>query len=98
MPQLVRAGCAKNIDALALEVLCEKWVEYRKAQDYLNENGGIIVSPNGYPQLSPQYSMAKQALADFGKIMTEFGMTPASRSKITTKDSEKPKNDRFSNL
>lgn len=97
VPQLVRAGVAKDIDQMALEVLCEKWSEYREAQRKIAEHGFLVRTPNGYPQVSPYYSVAKQALNDFGKMMTEFGMTPASRSKVST-DSGGIKNDRFSGI
>ena len=89
VPKLIKAGVATNIDVYALEALCEKWCEYRIAQDSLNERGSVILTRTGVPQLSPYYSVAKQALGDFGKLMTEFGMTASSRTKIKSDDGSK---------
>ena len=43
----------------------------------------------GYEQQRPEVSIAKNALADVKAFLTEFGMTPASRSKIDLKLDEK---------
>lgn len=83
VPQLIRAGVATDIDESALRVLCEKWIEYRTFQSKVDEYGPVIKAPKSdYIQLSPYYTGMKQALADWQKMMTEFGMTPASRTKI----------------
>tara|TARA_B100000809_G_scaffold128677_1_gene126725 strand:- start:1247 stop:1699 length:453 start_codon:yes stop_codon:yes gene_type:complete len=91
VPKLIKAGVATNIDSYALEALCEKWCEFREAQTKLNDNGTVILTPSGFPQLSPYYSISKQALNDFGKLMTEFGMTASSRTKIKAGDEGKGK-------
>lgn len=82
VPQLVKAGVATNIDRYALECLVEKWAEYRWAQQQIEEHGYLVRAPSGYPQLSPYYSIAQKALKEFKDLMTEFGMTPSSRSGI----------------
>ena len=46
--------------------------------------GMIVKSPNGYPMLSPFLSVIKAALAQMKGFMVEFGMTPSSRSRIST--------------
>lgn len=98
VPQLIRAGAATNIDSYALEMLVNKWCDYKEAQDKLDDLGQIIRSPNGYPQLSPYYSVAKSAFSDFGKLMTEFGMTPASRTKIKVESGTNKKSSRFDGI
>jgi threonine dehydratase len=44
---------------------------------------GVVKSPTGYPIQSPYVSIANRQTEIMMKIATEFGFTPASRSRIS---------------
>ena len=45
-------------------------------------HGAIVKTPSGYWQQVPQVSIAQQYLKDMHKFAEQFGLTPASRSRI----------------
>ena len=95
---MIRAGVVTKLDVYGLEAMCEKWVEFRDAQDSLNDGGQVVRTTGGNIVLSPFYSVAKQALSDFGRLMTEFGMTPSSRTRIKVDSVDGKGSGRFDNL
>jgi P27 family predicted phage terminase small subunit len=48
----------------------------------VDKHGAMIKSPNGFPIQSPYLSHYNQQVATVMKIASEFGFTPASRSRI----------------
>lgn len=82
VPQLIEVGVAQTVDVQALEMLCEKWVEWRGAQDKLNSTGLVTKAPSGYPMMNPYYTITIQLGKEIRSLLSEFGMTPASRQKI----------------
>ena len=50
---------------------------------HLREEGSIHRTPNGHQQPSPWDTIARQHSALMYKYLTEFGLTPATRSKVT---------------
>jgi P27 family predicted phage terminase small subunit len=51
-------------------------------------NGMVSVTSNGNVIMEPMLSVRKQAMEQMHKFLTEFGMTPASRSRIVVDKSE----------
>ena len=51
-------------------------------------NGMVAVTSNGNAIIEPLLSVRKQAMEQMHKFLTEFGMTPASRSRIIVDKSE----------
>ena len=88
MPNLIRAGVAKEVDVYSLEMLVEKWVEWRDVQDKVNSTGLVIKAPSGYPIMNPYYTMSMQIGKEVGRMLSEFGMTPSSRQRVVV---DKPK-------
>ena len=52
----------------------------------VHKHGAMIKSPNGFPMQSPYLSHLNQQVATMMRIATEFGFTPASRSRIFSWD------------
>jgi len=50
----------------------------------IQKYGPLVKSPNGYPQVSPYLSIANKQAEIMIRIASEFGFTPASRSRIST--------------
>ena len=71
-----------SADADALAMYCETYVRWVEASKALADGGMVTVTENGYPILSPYISIVNQCLRTMKTLLTEFGMTPASRSRI----------------
>ena len=82
--QLKEVGILTNLDAHALSMYCITYARWLDANDKIEKMGAIIKAPSGYPIQNPYLSISNKALDQMRAIMTEFGMTPSSRSKITT--------------
>jgi P27 family predicted phage terminase small subunit len=63
------------------------WVE---ATEAIQKYGAMVKSPSGYPIQSPYVSIANRQTEIMMRIASEFGFTPASRSRISTPPSQHP--------
>jgi P27 family predicted phage terminase small subunit len=71
------------MDVMALEMLCETEVRYRIAVKKIRTASKLVsISPNGFQQQSAWLTVANKAFEQKLKILTEFGMTPSSRTSI----------------
>jgi phage terminase small subunit len=50
----------------------------------------MIKSPSGYPVQSPYLAIANRQTDIMMRIASEFGFTPASRSRVTTPADDRP--------
>ena len=80
--KLQRIGVLTEVDDLALIGLCQSWAEYVEATEQVRKTGMLVKSPSGYPIFNPYVVLANQALKRVKAFLTEFGMTPSSRSRI----------------
>ncbi len=69
-----------DVDALAL--YATTWVRYLAATDKVRELGMIVKSPKDYPMQNPFLSIANRAQKDCMSILSEFGLTPSSRTRV----------------
>jgi len=89
-PKLHAIGLLTEVDAPAFEAVCQRYSLWVRCEKRLKAKGLIMTTESGYQQQRPEVSIAKSALADVKAFLTEFGMTPASRSRIDLKlDDEK---------
>ena len=96
---LVNAQVYTLMDEMALRMYCEAYAEWVTSQKEIERNGSVVFSPNGYPAVSPYVTINNKAWDKMYKILTEFGMTPASRSKVkVAKKADDNGDDGFSNL
>jgi len=80
--KLARIGLLTEIDEMALAMLCQSWAEYLEASEKLRETGMLVKSPNGFPMMNPYLVIANTAVKKVRALLTEFGMSPSSRSRI----------------
>lgn len=92
--ELSELGLLTNIDRAALAAYCSaygRWVKAERAisriedkfKDVPNAGNGLAYqTSNGNWVVQPLVSVANKALEMMHKFLTEFGMTPASRSRI----------------
>lgn len=83
--QLAAAGTIQTVDRAALAAYCVTFARWSEAERELSKGGLIVRSPNGYPIQSPYLLVANKALAQLKAFLTEFGLSPASRKRITPK-------------
>lgn len=81
-PKLERLSLLTEIDREAFAGLCESMGMYRRA---MKGAAGKLTytTPTGYERQRPELKIADQALALSIRLAAEFGLTPASRSKIS---------------
>jgi P27 family predicted phage terminase small subunit len=82
-PHLELLGLVSPIDRAALAGYCQayvRWVEAEaKVQDLVVTTGSTT---NPYPIVNPYLAAANKALQQMREFLVEFGMTPASRSRV----------------
>jgi P27 family predicted phage terminase small subunit len=98
VPELHRLGLLTRIDTAALEAYCEAYATWVDATKRVREQGMVFNSPNGWPVQNPYLSIANQAAKEIHRWLVEFGMTPASRSRVSVerKDEKDPYEDLLS--
>lgn len=82
VPELHKLRLLTKIDMTALIGYCQSWARYVEAEKYLSEHDSIMITESGYMQQVPQVGIALKYLKSCQSFMTEFGLTPSSRSKI----------------
>jgi len=81
--QLAAMGLLTTIDRAALALYCDAYGRWLEAIEALQKYGAVVKSPNGYPVQSPYVSIANKAGEQVRLLLAEFGMSPASRSRVT---------------
>lgn len=94
--ELEPLGLLTIIDMAALAAYCVAYSRWVEAEDMIRKHGMLVKSPNGYPMQSPYLAIANKALDQMKGFLTEFGMTPASRSRLSIND--KGQEDEFDRL
>jgi P27 family predicted phage terminase small subunit len=89
-PELHKIGVLTYIDMAALAGYCESFAQWRRAVEYLKKNGDMLIMYNEdgsikYQQQAPHVAIASNALKHMRAFASEFGLTPASRSKLSVK-------------
>jgi P27 family predicted phage terminase small subunit len=80
---LLRLGLLTTLDRAALAAYCTTYARWIDAEEALKKTGPIVRAPSGYPMISPYLVVANRALEQMRAFMIEFGLTPASRSRIS---------------
>ncbi len=81
--QLLKLKLLTEIDRAALAGYCVAWERWVESEEALRKMGMLIKTPNGYPIVNPLLSVATGAMKQMKVFLTEFGMTPSSRSRVT---------------
>jgi P27 family predicted phage terminase small subunit len=79
-----------NFDRAALAAYCGAYALWAEATEAIQKYGVMIKSPSGYPVQSPYVSVANRQAEIMMRIASEFGFTPASRSRISTHPKSEP--------
>lgn len=72
-----------NLDRAALAAYCGAYALWAEATVQIEKYGAMIKSPTGFPIQSPYLAIANRQAEIMMRIASEFGFTPASRSRIS---------------
>ena len=86
VPELAAVGPITRIDRAALAMYCEAWGRWLEAEEALRKYGVMVKSPSGFPMQSPYLAVANKAMEQMRGLLTEFGMSPASRTRISVQE------------
>jgi P27 family predicted phage terminase small subunit len=79
-----------NLDRAALAAYCGAYALWADAMEAIQKYGAMVKSPTGYPVQSPYVAIANRQAEIMIRIASEFGFTPASRSRIATAATPEP--------
>ncbi len=80
--ELAKLNLLTNLDRAALAAYCGAYALWAEATEAIQKFGTMVKSPSGYPIQSPYVSIANRQAEIMMRISSEFGFTPASRSRI----------------
>lgn len=100
--ELQKLGLIALVDRAALAVYCQayaRWAECETKLQMLNDptrpdlNPLVERTPSGYQQISVLLQISNRAVEQMHKFLSEFGMTPSARQRVTLN----PQQDMFNN-
>ena len=80
--ELTSLGVLSIFDRGPLAAYCNAYALWIDAAEAVQKFGAMIKSPNGYPIQSPYLATVNRQAEIMLRIASEFGFTPASRSRI----------------
>ena len=105
--ELKRLRLIARINMPVLMAMCMHYARWRRAEVKVKEQGEVIETENGYAVQNPWLTVSNKAHEQFLKAAQEFGMTPASYSRVVAQtggqlplplgDPEEDEFDRFLN-
>lgn len=90
--QLQDAKIITNIDVTALAMYCESYATWFNANKMIQRHGPVVKNPSGFPVQSPYLLIANKAFDQMRAMLTEFGMTPSSRTRVAATGKSEEKN------
>src|SRR5215207_2629350 len=82
--QLHSLGIISQLDRAVLAAYCQAYGRWVEAERKLQETPILLKTPSGYVQPSPWLAIANKQLELMSKFMAELGLSPASRSRVST--------------
>jgi P27 family predicted phage terminase small subunit len=79
-----------TLDRAALAAYCGAYALWAEATEAIQKYGTMVKSPSGYPIQSPYVSIANRQAEIMMRYASEFGFTPASRSRISMPADHEP--------
>lgn len=88
---LVMLRVLTEADRVTLAAYAHQYGRWLEAEERVSEEGAVLVSDKGNSYLNPWQNVATTALKNMAKLAAEFGMTPASRTRVATVGEEEEK-------
>ena len=81
-PELITIGLLTMADQTEFAVYCQSYSELIEAENELVAGGRTQVTKDGFCRKSPWLSIRDEAWKKMNQAAQQFGLTPASRSRI----------------
>jgi P27 family predicted phage terminase small subunit len=82
--ELFRLGLLTALDRAALSAYCLAWGRWVEAEGVVKRTGEVLKSKEtGNMYRNPYLDVANRAMKQMKEFLTEFGMTPSSRSRVS---------------
>ena len=89
VPFLIDAGLYTEADRAALALYCQAWGRWIEAERKLEETGGpVLVGKDGGLYQNPWIHVANKAQEQIRRMIAEFGLSPAQRSRVVAQRTE----------
>ena len=79
---LLALGLISDLDRAAFAAYCTAYGRWIEAEQALKTYGVMLKSPTGFPIQSPYLAVANKAMEQMRALLAEFGMAPASRTRV----------------
>ena len=79
---LHKNGLLTELDGMAFAMLCKSFERWAQAEKELAKTGLVLLAPSGFPIPNPWLGIATGAMDKIRELLSQFGMTPAARSKV----------------
>ena len=89
-PELRRLGLLTIVDRAALAAYCQAYTRWVEAEAIVEKEGLIFTTDKGYLQQRPEVGIAQKAMQIMKAFAAEFGLTPASRTRISVSQKPEP--------
>jgi P27 family predicted phage terminase small subunit len=83
--QLHALGVISELDRSVLAAYCQAYGRWVMAERKLKETPPLLKTPAGYVQPSPWLAISNKNVELMHKFAAELGLSPASRSRVTTR-------------
>jgi P27 family predicted phage terminase small subunit len=78
-----KLGLITKVDVASLQAVCMEWGVYCEASDLVSAQGIQVVDDKGNHAINPARKVASDAFKNYKSMCVEFGLTPASRTRIS---------------
>ena len=89
--EMHRLGILTDLDRAALSAYCQAYGRWVEAEKKLKETPLLIKLPSGYIQPSPWLAIANKQLELMHKYLGDLGLSPVSRTRVSTTTPPGPK-------
>lgn len=87
--ELYDAGVLTTVDRAALAGYCVAFARWQEAEEVVSAKGMVVKTTNGNLIQNPYLTIANRAMDDMRRFAVEFGMTPASRTRVQVAETER---------
>ena len=95
---LLTLGLVSNLDLAAFAAYSTAYGRWVEAEQALRTYGVMLKSPKGFPIQSPYLAVANKAMEQMRSLLSEFGMSPASRTRVSASPLVDDEEDEFEAL
>jgi len=80
--RLFDAGLMTELDETALASYCQAYSQWIEANQAIEDEGAVVTKANGDMARNPWVAIRGDAWKEMTRMLSEFGMTPSSRSRV----------------